>query len=253
MFKGVKLGKEKFQREPQKLPEELHVLDSWNGVYKKVVKSLRFHAALGSCTQAHGSDCTGHGLPASYIVLSWGLLKSELQHRGFVLVAAACLQLLFLRSSPFPSDGCTCTHPSDKRRQNQAITNGIINLIFSSLPAEVWEVPREEGGWDDTAGTGLLVMVCPRQLSSHTLSWPGSRGVSQVTQACAYSKSGHVVVRRTCSPLILEENKWPIQEGNWIPLNRAVLKKQDSNRQKTRGNVMKKAFIVSWQRTEMTS
>lgn len=253
MFKGVKLGKEKFQREPQKLPEELHVLDSWNGVYKKVVKSLRFHAALGSCTQARGSDCTGHGLPASYIVLSWGLLKSELQHRGFVPVAAACLQLLFLRSSPFLSDGCTCTHPSDKRRQNQAITNGIINLIFSSLPAEVWEVPREEGGWDDTAGTGLLVMVCPQQLSSHMLSWPGSRGVSQVTQVCAYRKSGHVVVRRTCSPLILEENKWPIQEGNWTPLNRAVLKKQDSNRQKTRGNVMKKAFIVSWQSTEMTS
>lgn len=107
MFKGVKCSEEKSQCEPL-TSRELYVLASWSGAYKKVVRSLQSHVGLG-------------------------LHAISLPTRGFLLVAAACLQLIFLWISPFLSYGCTCPSPFEKRRQKQAITNGIINLIFNSL------------------------------------------------------------------------------------------------------------------------
>lgn len=133
MFKGVKLSKEKFQHESQKTSWDLYELKSWSVLCRKVVKSLVSHGPeiTHECTQKLSSlvppisescwdqvmlqrwllDSEQAGSPVSQVLLSQGLLHDELQHGGFILVAASCPQLLFLWRSPF-SIIWLCVHPS---------------------------------------------------------------------------------------------------------------------------------------------
>lgn len=148
MFKGVKLSKEKFQHESQKTSWDLYELKSWSVLCRKVVKSLQSHMAQRLHTSAHKSSPVWcHPFPRA-AETKWcfsggcwtlsrrvhlcpkfcfpkGSCRMSCSMEGSFWWQQAALSCCFYGGALFPSYGCACTHPFDKRRQNQAVTNRI--------------------------------------------------------------------------------------------------------------------------------